>query len=251
MRYIDAFNHFFPEALLRRAAGDAGRRQGSRQARARHSGAVRSRPAPARRRACSTITRRCCRSACRRWSGCGAPTSRPRWPRIGNDGLAEIVAKHPEPVRRLVGAAADERAGGGREGSRARAQERRQRHPDRHQRQRRAARRAAVLADLRGDRQVRQADPAASLAHARDAGLPDREVFEIRDLQRARLALRDRRDAGAPRVLRHHGPLSGPQGHRAPSRRRHSVSRRPRRATASISSARAPRTRTTARCSRG
>ena len=37
---------------------------------------------------------------------------------------------------------------------------------------------------------------------------PTENVFEIRDLQRARLALRDRRDARALRVLRHHRPLS-------------------------------------------
>ena len=37
---------------------------------------------------------------------------------------------------------------------------------------------------------------------------PTEKLLEIRDLQRARLALRDRRDAGALRVLRHHRPLS-------------------------------------------
>ena len=49
MRYIDAFNHSFPSAI-RSAAGDPGGREGSWQARARHSGVVRSRFAAAHRR---------------------------------------------------------------------------------------------------------------------------------------------------------------------------------------------------------
>ena len=77
---------------------------------------------------------------------------------------------------------------------------------------------------------------------------PTEKVFEIRDLQRARLALRDRRDARALRVLRHHRPQSRPQDRRAPSRRRDSRISKAASATASTSSARAPRTRTTARC---
>ena len=40
------------------------------------------------------------------------------------------------------------------------------------------------------------------LAHSADARLSDRDLLEIRDLQRAWLALRDRRDARALRVLR-------------------------------------------------
>ena len=101
------------------------------------------------------------------------------------------------------------------------------RDPAPHQCRRRAARRAALLADLRDHREVRQADPAASDPHPRNGRLPHRDEVEIRDLQRDRLALRDRRRARAPGVLRHHGRLSEPEGDHAPSRRHHSVFRGP------------------------
>ena len=136
------------------------------------------------------------------------PDKSPEMAKIANDGLPEVVAKHPkhfvgwsamlpmnapdaaakEAERVLKNGANAIQIGTNANGEPLDEQE--------------------VLADLRDHRQVRQADPAASGAHARDAGLSDREGFEIRDLQRARLALRDRRDAGALRVLRHHRPQS-------------------------------------------
>ena len=108
------------------------------------------------------ITRRCSRSACR-WSiGCGGRTSRRRWRSIGNDGLAEVVAKHPD---RFVGysaslpmnapeAAAKEAERALKNGAHAVQLA--------HQRQRQADRRQGILAALRGHREIRQADPAAS-----------------------------------------------------------------------------------------
>ncbi len=229
MRYIDAFNHFFPKRYYEALLGDAGGDEGPRQARARHSGVVRHRLAAAHRR----VVRELHAASVPRPAADGAAVGsgqiagdgedRQRRPRRGRRQTSQAL-------RRLVGAAADECAGGRGEGSRARAEERRQRRTDRNQRQRRSARRAAIPADLRGHRQIRQADPAASGAHARHAGLSDGEIFQIRNLQRARLALRDRRDAGAPRLLRNHGSPSAAQSDRAPSRRRHSLSRRARRA---------------------
>ena len=76
MRYIDAFNHFFPkryyEALLETPAGakDLGKRMRGIPALVRH------RFAAARRRIFSRITRRFFRTACRRWNGCGDRTNR-------------------------------------------------------------------------------------------------------------------------------------------------------------------------------
>ena len=79
------------------------------------------------------------------------------------------------------------------------------------------------------DREVRQADPAASGAQPRDDRLSGRGQIEIRDLLGARLAVRDRRDAVALHLLQDHGHLSESEDRLASSRRRHSLSRRPHR----------------------
>ena len=249
MRYIDAFNHFNPkryfDALLESPAGqkDIGKR-------------VRGIPAlydlDLRLKVVeqfpdyTQVLSLGLPMIDRLWG----PDKTPEMAKLANDGLAEVVAKNPEPFRRLFRGGADERAGRRREGGRARAQERRQRHPARHQRQRRADRRQGVLAALRGDREIRQADPAASGARARDAGLRRRGEIEIRDLQRARLALRDRRDAVALHLLQDHGHLSEPEGRLAPSRRRHSRISKAASRTRSTRWARAPPTRTTKGCAR-
>src|ERR1041385_1962930 len=135
------------------------------------------------------------------------PDKTPEMAKLANDGLAEVCARHPD---RFVGYTAvvpmnnpEEAA---KEGQRA------------------ADGGAGVLASLRGDREARKADPAASGAQPRDARLPGRDQVEIRDLQRARLAVRDRRRAVALHLLQDHGHLSEAQDRVASSRRRHSVS---------------------------
>src|SRR5262249_27556260 len=45
---------------------------------------------------CSTTILRSYRMACPRSSGCGGPDKSPEMAKIANDGLAEIVAKHPK-----------------------------------------------------------------------------------------------------------------------------------------------------------
>ena len=102
------------------------------------------------------------------------PDKTPEMAKLANDGLAEVVRQASRPLRRLFRGGADERAGGGRQGGRARAEERRACGAARHQRQRQADRRQGVLAALRGDREIRQADPAASGAQPRDDRLPGR-----------------------------------------------------------------------------
>ena len=161
MRYIDAFNHFFPkriyELLLQSPAGqrDLGKR-------------MRGIPAlydiDERLRVVECFpdySQVICLGmpAIDRLTG---PGDSPEWARIGNDGLAEMVREVSRPFRRLRRLAADERARGGGQGGRARAGQRRQRHPAPHQCRRRADRPGPVPADLRDHREIRQADPAAS-----------------------------------------------------------------------------------------
>ncbi len=135
MRYIDAFNHFNPkryfDALLESPAGqkDIGKR-------------VRGIPAlydlDLRLKVVeqfpdyTQVLSLGLPMIDRLWG----PDKTPEMAKLANDGLAEVVAKNPEALRRLFRGGADERAGGRGEGGRARAEERRQRHPARHQRQR-------------------------------------------------------------------------------------------------------------------
>ena len=124
MRYIDAFNHFSPkryfDALLESPAGqkDIGKR-------------VRGIPAlydlDLRLKVVdqfpdyTQILSLGLPMLDRLWG----PDKTPEMAKLANDGLAEVVAKHPGPLRRLFRGGADERAGGGRQGGRARAEERR------------------------------------------------------------------------------------------------------------------------------
>ena len=119
------------------------------------------------------------------------PDRSPEMARIANDGLAEVVAKHPDRFAGYSGTVAmnapDTTA---RQGGRARTQERRQRHPDRHQRQRQADRRQGVLAGLRDHRQVRAADPAAPGPRSRElVDYAGEDQIEVRNLFGAGLAL--------------------------------------------------------------
>ncbi len=148
MRYIDAFNHFFPkryyDACLETPAGskDIGKRMRGIPALSdvdlRQSivesfdnyTQVLSHGLPPMERL---------------WG----PDKSPDMAKIANDGLGRGCRQKSKAFRRLVGAVADECAGGGGERSRARAQERRQCRAALHQCQRHSARRAAVPADLR------------------------------------------------------------------------------------------------------
>ena len=102
MRYIDAFNHFFPKRIYERCWRSPAGAEGPRQAHARHSRAVRSRR---RLRVVeqfpdySQVLSLGMPSLDRLWG----PTRSPEMARLGNDGLAELVAKHP---KRFVGYAA-------------------------------------------------------------------------------------------------------------------------------------------------
>ena len=242
MRYIDAFNHFFPkryyEALLETPAGakDIGKR-------------VRGIPALSdidlRLRVVeqfpdyAQVLSHGLPPMERLWG----PDKSPEMAKIANDGLAEVAAKHPKHFvgwSALLPMNAPEAA--------AKEAERVLKN---------GANAVQIATNANGvpldepqfwpifEVIAKSGKPILlhPVAHPRDAGLSDREILEIRNLQRARLALRNRRDAGAAGVFRIMDTLSGSQDHRAPSRRRHSVSRRPRRATRSISWARAPRTR--------
>ena len=124
MRYIDAFNHFFPkryyDALLETPAGskDLGKR-------------VRGIPAlsdiDVRLKVVemfddySQLLPHGLPPMERLWG----PDRSPEMAVIANDGLAEGRRQTSQTLRRLVGAAADERAGGRGERGRARAEERR------------------------------------------------------------------------------------------------------------------------------
>ena len=132
----------------------------------------------------------------------------------------------------------------------ARDEEWRARRADLHQRRRPAARRAGVRAVLRGDEKERQADLAASGARRELSRLPDREEIEIRNLVDARLVLRDRRGDGAAGVLEDHGQVSEAEDHRCTTSAASCRCWKAASARAGTSSARAPRTRITARCSR-
>ena len=229
MRYIDAFNHFFPariyQLLLQSPAGqrDLGKRMRGIPALYEIDERLRVveflprlQPGDLPGHAGDRSTDRT-----RRITGVGAHRQR----RSGRNGR-----QVSRPFRRLRRFVAHERARGGGQGGRARAGQRRQCHPAPHQCRRRPNRSGPVPADLRDHREIGQADPAASHPHARDGGLPHRDQVKIRDLQRDRLAVRDRRCPCAPCVLRDHGPLPRSEGDLAPSRRHHSVFRRPGRA---------------------
>ncbi len=128
------------------------------------------------------------RSAVGAGQDAGDGQARQRRPRRG-------LRQASRPLRRLHRRGADERAGGRRQGGRARAEERRARRAARHQRQRPRDRRPGVLAALRGDREVRHGRSCFIRAQPRDDRLPGRDQIQIRDLQRARLAVRDWRRA--------------------------------------------------------
>ena len=227
MRYIDAFNHFFPkriyELMLRSAAGQkewASACAAFPRCTMSTSGYASSilprlHPGALARHAADRPALRA-----RQVGGMGA--DRQRRPRRAGRQISR-------PLRRLLRLAADERAGGrGKEAERVLTNGANaiQLHTnvdggpiDQE----------AVLADLRG----RSRNPASRSCCTRSARgempttAPRR--FEVRNLQRARLALRDRRRAGATRVLRDDGPLPESEGDRAPPRRHDSLFRRPRR----------------------
>ena len=139
--YRRAYNHFFPkryyDALLETPAGakDLGKR-------------VRGIPAlsnlgraAARGSTCSRTIRRSSRSACRRSSGSGAPTSRPRWRALATTGSPRSwpsIRASSSATRRCCRCRM--RRSSPRQGGRAGARGRRQRDPDRQQRQWSAAR---------------------------------------------------------------------------------------------------------------
>src|SRR5262252_7003842 len=187
MRYIDAFNHFFPkriyELMLESPAGqkDLGKR-------------MRGIPAlydvEERLRVVDSFpdyTQVICLGmpAIDRLTG---PDHSPEWARLGNAGLAEMVAKYPD---RFVGYAAslpmNAPEAAAKEAARVLAN---------------GANAIQLHTNVDGA-PIDQDDPAASDPHPRDGRLPHRDQVEIRDLQRDRLAVRDRSRARAARLLRH------------------------------------------------
>ena len=245
MRYIDAFNHFFPkryyDALLETPAGskDLGKR-------------VRGIPALSdldlRLRIVeqfenySQVLSHGLPPIERLWG----PDKSPEMAKIANDGLAEVVAKHPEAFRRLVGAVADERAGGGRQGGRARARRTapmRCSSPPTPTACRSTSRNSWPIFEI-----IAKSGKPILLHPSRTREMPDYPTekyskYEIcsvlgwpyeTGVTLARLVFSKIMDR-----------LSRPEGHRPPSRRRHPLSRRPRRPFASIRWACARRMRIT------
>ena len=133
----------------------------------------------------------------------GGENETPELARLANDGMHEIVQKHPElfpcfvaslPMNNVAASLEEIDRAIGTLGAKG--------HPDLHQRQRAAARRARVLPDLRAHgEEIRPAGLGASLAHGEVRRLPHRAEVEIRDLLAVRLALRDERVHGAHGVL--------------------------------------------------
>ena len=174
----------------------------------------------------------------------------PEWARIGNDELAALVAKYPKPFPGLCGVAADERAGGGGAGSRAGA---------------------------RATAPTRSSSTPMSTARrsTQDVFLPIYEIIERsgRPILLHPIRTREMADYRTETVSKYeiNSVIGWPfetgaalarlvfsgimdrfpdaQDHHPPSRRHHSVFRGAGRRTAGTSSARAPRTRTTPRCS--
>ena len=136
------------------------------------------------------------------------PDKSPEMAKLANDGLAEVVAKHPD---RFVGYSAvvpmNAPEAAAKEAERA-LKNGAQRGAARHQRQRQADRRPEFwpLYEM-----IEKSGKPILLhpgAQPRDDRLPGRGEIEIRDLQRARLAVRDRRRAVALHLLQDHGHLS-------------------------------------------
>ncbi len=184
MRHIDSFCHFFPAKLFDLMSQTAG---GTRDVGKRMQGVRTVWDLDARFRMMDEFkdysAGALARPAADRGHGgnrarAGIRTRRQRWP-------CRTVCQVSRPVRRLGRRPADERSGRGGEGSRAHPAARQcQRPAASHQRQRPLPRRAAVLPDLRGRRQVRQADAAAPGAHGGFPRLRGRDQIEVRDLGR-------------------------------------------------------------------
>ena len=112
----------------------------------------------------------------------GEPAETEELARLGNDGMAELVARHPDRFAGFVASLPMNDSRGGRPRGRARLHgARRQRAADTLQRQRSAARRATLFAGLRDGREARQAGADASLARLQHAGLsPPRRARNTR-----------------------------------------------------------------------
>ncbi len=159
------------------------------------------------------------------------PDTSPELARIGNDGLAELVAGHPGrfpgflaalPLNNPDAALAEaERATSG-AGCR--------RLPDLFERGRPPAGRPDVHADLRVDPRGRRADLPAPGAQRALQRLRQRAEVEVRDLVGAGVAVRNQHRDGTSGVFGRLRPVAEPEGGGAPSGRHHSVRRRTRRA---------------------
>ena len=126
-------------------------------------------------------------------------------------GTGRAVPGSLRGIRRL---AAVQRSGrGGARSAARRGRSRRARHPDLLEHPGQADFRAGVPADLRDDGRLRPADLAASVPRRRVERLPDRGRVRVRDLVDVRLALRNQRGDGAPRLRRPLRSLSRPQDH--------------------------------------
>ena len=179
-----------------------------------------------------------------RRQGRGRRAARERWA----EGAVRQVSR---PVRGLRRRGAADRAGRGRARERARHQgARRLRRADRHQRERQAARPAGVRAVLREDERAEDAGMGASDAHRRRRRTTPTEEKSLYEIWWTFGWSYDTATFMARMVFsKTLDKFPGPEDHRAPLRRHRADAGRPHRARAGTSSARAPRTRITARCS--
>ena len=145
----------------------------------------------------------------------------PELAELGNDGMAELVAKHPSRFAGFIAAMPMNNPRSRGKGDRAGHQEARRRgNPDLYQREWPAAGRTRFSAHLREDGRARRAHLGASGARRGLSRLPDGEEIQIRDVVGFRLALRDQHFHGANYFCRILRPLSETENHH-PSFGRH------------------------------
>ena len=118
MRHIDAFCHFFPSGIFRLMSETAG---GTTDVGKRMQGVRTIHDLDARFRMMDQFDdyTQILSLGLPPLEGMVGPDRAPELARVANDGLAELVAKHPGPVRRLRRRAADERTRRRGQGSRA------------------------------------------------------------------------------------------------------------------------------------
>jgi len=205
MRYIDAFIISFPSAITTPVGNAGGVKDLGKRVRG-HSGFVDLDLRLASSKSFE-ITRKCVRMACRRWSGCGARTSRRTWRRSPMTGSPRSSTN----IRTFAGWSAllRERGRTPRRRSRACARERRQRHSTGNQCQRLPLDEPPV--PDRSSTSLPESGKPILLHPRRREKCPTirpRKFSKYENLQRAGLALRDRPWRWRAGFFRNHGLLS-------------------------------------------